>query len=335
MLGVTNSPTGSPPSDFWGYVWSTIVSIADFIWRGIVAVGSFMIKLAVALGEICLKFVKALAQGNFSFIEAVVVAIVDAFMAFVNALWNFIKATILVALTWPLVEFWKAVESWSSGYLALNRDLSRKVETGSLSSEAAGRILFDFIFGNEALVLAIGVLTALSFVMLVVEPFVAPFVFVVAWIAPFIVGLIVNGLISIPGGSSPGVEEAMTGMPSYFDWLHDFFGSATMQGLMAVESIGMSLGKWILQSSLVLLNLAKNSVGVILAGIGLILTIISSKVAGSVREACSYVSVVLSGIGFMNAYFGFTGLEGVKLLDKVLLSVAGISLAASLINVVI
>ncbi len=128
LLSVTNSPVGDLPADFWGHLWNTIVSVADFIWRGLVAVASFMISLVVALVDIGVKWFQFVAN----VVEQVVDAIVDAFMAFVQWATEFIKLIVGTFLS-PLIQ---SIE-----------DLAGRYYRGIASAVVAG--VNDFLIDGE------------------------------------------------------------------------------------------------------------------------------------------------------------------------------------------
>jgi subtilisin-like proprotein convertase family protein len=236
LLGVVNSPTGGIPQDFWGFLASTIVSIADFIWRGIVAVASFMIKLAIALGEICLKFVKSLIQSAASFIEAAVDAIVDAFLAFVKWIVEMV-ISIAEMIFSPIIDaINRLTEGFRNGVLRSLDKAQSDVETlGYVSSPTLGT-LTSSLMGDLYWVL-MGISMAIMLVLLAVKGMLGPFAFAISLFATGVCTVLVEAILGTFRAAENAPEPDDTSPNALERWLDDVLPPAF--GTQSNEKLGL------------------------------------------------------------------------------------------------
>ncbi len=135
--------------------------------------------------------------------------IVDAFQAFVAWLVDLVRDTILAPLTSMIEDVWNGVVDWAAGLGATLSRLAAEVGSGNISVASASLILVKMIVESVAFqaITLIGV--AIYAVLLVLQPIVAPYVFILGTVVPLVLMAILKTTAQVMGEAIDAASSAI------------------------------------------------------------------------------------------------------------------------------
>jgi len=230
---VENAGLGSGPSYFtWGGLIKTIVNMTFnflFWW----AAGGVLL-LWLHLTAIGLEAKGGLWAGVGAMVEDALDHIVDGLNALKDMLLDFVYDTILTSISSFIGDIWSGVVSWGFGLVASLYQLGGQVDFGSMSVAQAADQFVDALIFNGVFLCVVALAIALYAVMLVLNPVIAPYAFVLSEVAPLlIIAILMGGSGLLTGASSSGIAMAS----DIVDLISEFLGD----GLVIFETTMWSI----------------------------------------------------------------------------------------------
>jgi hypothetical protein len=202
-------------------------------------------------------------------IQTAVDKIVDAFQAFVDWLIDFVCDAILDPLTSMIEDVWDGVVDWAAGLGATLSRLAAEVDAGARSIASATLALVQSIVESDAFLVISLIGFAIFTVMLVLQPTVAPFMFVLDMIVP----IVMMAILDANGG-----------------FITDAAGEIASAAASTVENTIRT----ILGNDLV--NMEATMFGIIFSSVGSLITFVSTAVMGTMRDFASFAVSILGAI---------------------------------------
>jgi hypothetical protein len=209
--------------------------------RSLGDIGTSLYNLAEMVYEAGVKLVCDLTNAAIQAIQTTANKIVDAFQAFVDWLVDFVCDTILAPLTSMIEDVWNGVVDWAAGLGATLSRLAAEVGSGNISVASASLILIKMIMDSVAFTTITLMGLAIYAAMLVLQPMLAPFVFVLGTVVPIVMMAILETTSQVMGEAIDAASSAIGEVGQAI--VESVLGSALVNDVALILSIifgGMS-----------------------------------------------------------------------------------------------
>jgi hypothetical protein len=203
-----NSPTAGVPNTWAMTFFNTMVTVADFMYHALIDrqfIGN-LVTIVVVLG---LHKIAEMIDTIASVVTEAVDKIVDAFQAFVDWLVDFVCDAILDPLTSMIEDVWNGVVDWAAGLGATLSRLAAEVGSGNISVASASLILIKMIVDSVAFTAITLMGLAIYAAMLILQPMLAPFMFVLGTVVPVVMMAILETTSQVMGEAINAASSAI------------------------------------------------------------------------------------------------------------------------------
>jgi len=290
-VDMNSSPTGAPPN------YLSVGAVFEFVWNCIVTAAGEVVNLVSSLVQAGIDLVCTLVSSAVTAIRAAVNEIVDAFNAFVAWIIDFAIDIILSPIVSLLNDIWSGVVGWVAGLGSMLTRLSMSVGSGEETSGSAAIELARSILASDVFIALLAIASAVFVAMMVLQPVVAPFSFIIGLVMPIV-------MVTILATSSQMIGDAFIAA-----------GSAIDQAGQAI--VGSILGSEMVSDLSIVL-------GIIFGSMAGLMSFVATAVGGSFWAfAFSLCGAILSMVAMVQA------LSSAASLDMLSVAVFGTVLSGS------